>query len=163
MNSSTENSELQPLSDTALNAASSELVHSLLRLLHIAQYRRKTIVQAVCVAAILGATYYALAPRYYDSNAKLLIVHRNQDQIASMADPPSVDSTMATHREIVVSPVVLQQAVEQLLPEQRVDFQDAPPSNWARILAEGLSARTTRKANFIEVSYRSRSPEAAAA
>lgn len=161
MNTSPDN-ERQPL-DASDEPTSSELVHSLLRLLYIAQYRRKTILQAVCVAVITGAIYYAVAPRYYDSKAKLLIVQRNQDQVASVADQPSLETLLATHREIVTSPVVIQDAIEQLLPEHRIDLQNSQPADWSKVIASGLSASTTRKANFIEVRYRSRSPEAAAA
>jgi polysaccharide biosynthesis transport protein len=154
--------ELQLL-DAPDNALSSEIVHSLLRLWQIAQHRRQTIVQAVCVAAIIGAVYYAIAPRYYDSKAKLWITERNQDQVASVADQSSLETTLSTHREIVTSPIVIQDAIEHLLPAHRVDLQDSPPGDWSKIIASRLSVRATRKANFIEVSYRSRSPEAAAA
>lgn len=143
--------------------ASSEFVHGLLRLLHIAQYRRKTILRAVCVAVILGAAYFALAPRYYDATAKLLIVRRDPEQLANVGDQPSLENTMATHREIVVSPVVIQSAIEKLLPEHRIDLENSPPSEWRKVLSKSLSARVSRRANFIEVSYSSRSPEAAAA
>lgn len=163
MSAPTENTELQLLPEAPHDTASSELVHGLLRLLHIAQYRRKTILRSVCVASIIGAAYFVLAPRYFDSKAKLLIVRRDQDQVASMADPSSLETTMATHREILISPVVIQTAIEQLLPEHRIDLENTPPSEWCKVLASRLSARTSRKANFIEVSYRSRSPEAAAA
>ena len=60
--------------------ASKELVHNLLRLIRIAIDRRTTLVQALCVGTVLGALYYALAPRYYQSSAKLLIVQRTNDQ-----------------------------------------------------------------------------------
>ncbi|HVT27914.1 MAG TPA: polysaccharide biosynthesis tyrosine autokinase [Lacipirellulaceae bacterium] len=163
MNSSIDNTDLQLVTDAPEETAPSEFIHGLLHLLHVAQYRRRTIVQALCVAAIIGAVYYAVAPRYYDSKAKLLIVRRDQDQMTNVADEASLDTTMATHRELIVSPVVIQSAIEQLLPEHRIDFANSPPSEWCKVLASGLSARTTRKANFIEVSYRSHSPEAAAA
>jgi succinoglycan biosynthesis transport protein ExoP len=163
MNASSETTELQLMPEAPPDTASSELVHSLLRLLHIAQYRRKTILRAVCVTSIIGALYFAIAPRYFDSKAKLLIVRRDQDSVASMADPSSLETTIATHREILVSPVVIQTAIEQLLPEHRIDLDNSPPSEWCKVMASGLTARTSRKANFIEVSYRSRSPEAAAA
>ncbi len=151
------------LLDAPDDAMSSEVVHSLFRLWQIALYRRSTILHAVCVAVIIGAIYYALAPRYYDSKAKLWIAERNQDQVASVADQTSLESTLSTHREIVTSPVVIQDAIEHLLPEHRIDLQDSPLADWNKVIASRLVARTTRKANFIEVSYRSRSPEAAAA
>jgi uncharacterized protein involved in exopolysaccharide biosynthesis len=157
MSSHRDNDELQVTSDATLDNASSELVHSLLRLLQILQYRKETIIQATCVATILGALYFALAPRYYDSTAKLLIERCNQDQVATMADQPVVDNTIASHREIVVSPVVIQGAIDLLLPEQRIDFADAPPSEWSQKISDQLSARVTRKTSFIEVCYRSRS------
>jgi len=149
--------------DLPIGADSSELVHSLLRLWQVAQYRRKTILRAVCGSAIIGALYFVFAPRYYDSTAKLLIVHRNQDQVASVGDEPVLDNTMANQREIVVSPVVVQQAIDYVLPEHRLDFEDSSPSEWAKILSKGLSARTARKTNIIEIRYRSLSPEAASA
>src|SRR6185503_14905952 len=155
------NEHFEPQSSPdATELTSSELVHALLRLLHIAQHRRKTILRSLCVAVIFGALYFALAPRYYDSTAKLLIVRRDADQVANVADQPSLESTMATHREIVVSPVVVQSAIEHLLPEHRIDLANTPESEWRRMLSTNLSAKTSRKANFIEVSYRSRSPDA---
>ena len=39
---------------------SSELVHSLLRFVRLARHKKSTIIQAVCVAAIFGALYFAL-------------------------------------------------------------------------------------------------------
>jgi capsular exopolysaccharide synthesis family protein len=149
--------------DAPDDAVSSEVVHSLLRLWQIAQHRRTTIMRAVCIAVIVGAVYYALAPRYYNATAKLWIAERNQDQVAAVADQSSLETTLSTHREIVTSPVVIQDAIENLLPEHRVDLENSPPSEWSKIIASRLSAKTTRKANFIEVSYRSLSPEAAAA
>ncbi len=163
MNSPTDHTDLHLLPETPEETAPSEFVHSLLHLLHIARYRQKTIVRAVCVAAIIGAAYYALATRYYESKAKLLIIRRDQDQVGAVADAESLDNIMATHRELIVSPVVIQAAIEQLLPEYRVDLANSPHSEWCKVLASCLSARTTRKANFIEVGYRSRSPDAAAA
>jgi capsular exopolysaccharide synthesis family protein len=157
------NENFDPHQAPATEFSSSELVHALVRLLHIAQYRRKTILRCLCAAVIAGALYFALATRYYESTAKLLIVRRDADQVASVADQPSMESTLATHREIVISPVVVQSAIEHLLPEHRVDLANTPESEWRRIVSDNLSAKTSRKANFIEVSYRSRSPDAAAA
>jgi capsular exopolysaccharide synthesis family protein len=157
-----DNSALPAAADPAASA-SSEIVHNLLRLLQIARYRRKTIVRCLCAAAIAGAAYYAFAPRYYDAAAKLLLITRNLDQMASMADQPNQDNTMATQREIITSPIVLQEAIEQLPPEHLVDFHDHAPAEWRRVLASRLTARTTRKTNLVEVRYRSLSPEAASA
>ena len=163
MNHVDDNTELQMLPDTAHAGSSSELVHSLLRLVQIAQYRRKTIVQCVCLATILGTVYFVLAPRYYDATAKLLIIQRSQDDVAAVGEQAGLDNVMATHREVAVSPVVIQDAIDHLRAEHRVDLDDWPPSMWVQRFARSLSARTTRKTNIIDVSYRSLSPEAAAA
>ena len=114
-------------------------------------------------AAILGAVYFALAPRYYDSKAKLLIVQRNQDQVASVGDQPALDNTMATQREIVVSPVVIQEAIEQLLPEHRIDFAGHAAVGMESRARQGLSATPRARRTSSKCSYRSRSPEAASA
>ena len=70
---------------------------------------------------------------------------------------------MATHRELVTSPLVIQNAIEHLLPQHKIDLENDPPSDWNELLAENLSASTIRRTNFIQVHYRSLSPEAAAA
>src|SRR3990172_5921536 len=59
--------------NVAVDTASKELVRNLFSIVRIARDRKKTLVQALCVASVLGAVYYAVAPRYYRSSAKLLI------------------------------------------------------------------------------------------
>ena len=161
MQSTADNTDFDSMGDGP--GSSSELVLALLHWLRIARYRRNTIVQALCVSAVIGAAYFVLAPRYYQSTAKLLIIQRNQDQLATVGEQPDLDNMMATHRELVSSPIVIQNAIEQLLPEHRLDLENSPPSAWNEVLASRLSASTTRKTNFIQVRYRSLSPEAAAA
>jgi capsular exopolysaccharide synthesis family protein len=162
MQSSTDNTNLAATSEAPILPASSDFVFGILHWLRIARYRRKTIIQALCVAAMLGALYYTLAPRYYESTSKLLIIQRSNDQLAMVSEQQSLDNTMATHQELITSPVVIQAALEQLLPEHRIDLRDTPPQFWNEAIARRLSAKTTRKTNFIQVSYRSLSPEAAA-
>ncbi len=162
MQSTSDNTNQAATSESPVLPASSDFVFGILHWLRIARYRRKTIIQSLCVAAILGAIYYALAPRYYESTAKLLIIQRSNDQLAMVSEQQSLDNTMATHQELITSPVVIQAALEQLLPEHRIDLRDTPPQFWNDAIARRLSAKTTRKTNFIQVSYRSLSPEAAA-
>src|SRR3989304_2700710 len=155
--------DLELAADAAPAKSSSDFVLGLLHWLRIARYRQATIIRCLCVAAMLGAVYYALAPRYYQSTAKLWIIQRNQDQLASVGDQPWLDNTMASQQELVTSPVVIQDAIEQLLPEHRIDLANSPPTAWQEVMASRLTARTTRKTNFLQVGYRSLSPEAAAA
>ncbi len=142
--------------------ASSDFVFGLLHWLRIARYRRKTILASLFVAGLLGAIYYMLAPRYYQSTAKLLIIQRSNDQLAMVSEQQSLDNTMATHQELMTSPVVIQGALDNLLPEHRIDLINVAPQSWNDNLAKHLSASTSRKTNFLQVSYRSLSPEAAA-
>jgi polysaccharide biosynthesis transport protein len=162
MQSTPDNSNQLATTEAPVLPASSDFVFGILHWLRIARYRRKTIIQSLCVAAILGALYYALAPRYYESIAKLLIIQRSNDQLAMVSEQQSLDNTMATHQELITSPVVVQGALEHLLPEHRIDLRETPPQDWNEEIAKRLSAKTTRKTNFIQVSYRSLSPEAAA-
>jgi len=161
MQTQQDNANLTPSDADA--APTSDLVFTMLHWLRIARYRRATIITTLCIATLLGAAYYALAPRYYASTAKLLIIQRSGDQLAMVGEQQTLDNTMATHQGLVTSPVVIQAALEHLLPEHRVDLLNTPPQFWSEEIAELLSASTTRKTNFIEVTYRSLSPEAAAA
>lgn len=150
------------MSDGATSRTSSDFVFGLLHWLRIARYHHKTMLLALCVAGSIGAAYYSLAPRYYQSTAKLLIIQRSNDQLAMVGEQQSLDNTMATHQEVITSPIVIQGALDQLLPEHRVDLFTTSPQFWQEAIAGNLSAKTTRKTNFIQVSYRSLSPEAAA-
>ena len=143
--------------------SSSELVLGLFHWWRVVRYRRKTIIHTMCISALLGTVYFLVAPRYFQSTAKLLIIQRNQDQLATVGEQPNLDNTMATHRELVTSPLVIQNAIEHLLPQHKIDLENDPPSDWNELLAENLSASTIRRTNFIQVHYRSLSPEAAAA
>ncbi|MGD9633453.1 MAG: polysaccharide biosynthesis tyrosine autokinase [Pirellulales bacterium] len=157
-----DNANLPLDADGADAGSSSDLVFTMFHWLRIARYRKNTIITTLCLATIAGAAYYALAPRYYASTAKLLIIQRSGDNLAMVSEQQTLDNTMATHQELVTSPVVIQAALEHLLPEHRVDLLNTPPQFWSEEIAKHLSATTTRKTNFIQVTYRSRSPEAAA-
>jgi succinoglycan biosynthesis transport protein ExoP len=160
MQATTENTNL--VAEMAEQPASSDFVFGLLRWLRIARYRRKTIIAAMFVAGFVGGVYYLLAPRYYQATAKLLIIQRSNDQLAMVGEQQTLDNTMATHQELMTSPVVIQGALDHLLPEHRIDLLNVPPQLWNDRLAGHLSASTSRKTNFLQVSYRSLSPEAAA-
>jgi capsular exopolysaccharide synthesis family protein len=145
------------------DAQATDLVPATLRFLRILRYRQNMIITTLCIAALVGTGYYALATRYYQSTAKLLIVQQHEDHLSTVGDHVSSDNTMATHRELVVSPVVLKNAIENLPPEHRFDFQCKPPSKWVPTLANNLMAKTVRRTNFIEVRYQCQNPEMAAA
>ncbi|MCA9259158.1 MAG: hypothetical protein KDA61_08160, partial [Planctomycetales bacterium] len=147
-------SELQPRG---------EAIPALMRFARVMVQRRRLVMAVCAVFCACGVAYYLLAPRQYQSTAKLLIVQQKQDQLATVGDHDSSDNTMATQRELVRSPIVLQRAIEQLGDAQRIDLLDEPADRWTETLGERLQTATTRKTNFIDVSYRSLDPDAAAA
>ncbi len=140
-----------------------EMIHTLARLGRSIWYRRTIVAVTVIATLALGIAYYATAPRIYQSTANLYIVERHADKVTTMGEQMAGESLMTTQRELVTSPVVLQAAIEQLAPQYRLDFEDLPPSTWIDSVRGNLSARDVRKTNMIELGYRSRNPEAAAA
>jgi uncharacterized protein involved in exopolysaccharide biosynthesis len=144
MSATNDNTNHSSASDISELPASSDVVIGLLHWLRIASYRRNTIIASLFITGTIGAIYYITAPRYYQSTAKLLIIQRSNDQLAMVGEQQTLDNTMATHQELVTSPVVIQGALDQLLPEHRVDLQTTPPQFWNEALARNLSASTSR-------------------
>jgi capsular exopolysaccharide synthesis family protein len=141
----------------------SDALPALMQFAQLIVRRRATVLAAIAAASVLGAAYYAIATRYFESAARLLIVQQKPDHLATVGDHDSSDNTMATQRELVRSPVVLRRAIERLDVRHRVDLADQLPQKWVETLARQLETATTRRTNFIDVSYRSRDPEAAVA
>ncbi len=152
-----------PSFDETEIAQESNFIPIFLRLLRTIRHRKKVVLSTLYVFCLAGAAYYALSTRYFESAAKLLIVEQKQDQLSSVSDHDNSGNTMTTHRELVKSPVVIQNAIQNLSPEHRIDLQGISPRKWVDAIAKRLNARVTRKTNIIDVSYRSRHPEAAAA
>ena len=144
-------------------ASNSELLPLLMQLMRIFRYRKKVILSTLYCFLLAGASYYFLAPRYYQSSANLLIVEQKHDQLSAVAENRDTENTMSTHRALVTSHVVVKKAIENLPPQHRIDLMGVPPKEWVDTIKEKLSAGITRKTNIIEVSYRSRNPETAAA
>ena len=144
-------------------ASAGDLVPLVMRFLRIFHYRKKVIFATLYCFALAGIAYYLLAPRFYESSAKLLIVEQKLDHLSAVGDHDNTGKTMATHRELAVSPVVIQEAIRHLAPQHKIDLQGESPQDWVKTIAKHLHAKITRNTNFIDVSYRSRNPEAAAA
>jgi capsular exopolysaccharide synthesis family protein len=134
-----------------------------MRFWRIFRYRQQVIISTLYCSCLAGAVYYFLAPRYYESTAQLLIVEQKPDQLTAVGETDTTGNTMATHQKLVTSQVVISEAITRLAPEHRVDLEGIPPQDWTEAISDLLSANTTRRTNIIEVSFRSRSPETAAA
>lgn len=140
-----------------------ELMLSTLRFLRMLRLRKHVVLSTLYVFFLLGAIYYFLAPRLFESLARILIVDQQQGQLGTVGSQIANDNTITTHRELVLSPVVIQRAIQQLEPKYLTDLQGIRPQKWVDSIAQRLRAGTTRKTNIIDVSYRSENPESAAA
>lgn len=145
------------------SGTSRHALEAFVRLARIIQYRRQTVLWVLAGCLVVGAAYYATAPRYYRSTAKLLVIDQSAGELVSLNDHAGADNLMATHRELVKSSEVVSRAIERLTPEYRIDFVDKRPNEWVETIGDHLSASTVRKTNFINVGYDSLDPEAAAA
>ncbi len=143
-------------------SGSQEALQTVLGLFHIAQYRQNTILWILSATLLCGAAYYAVATRYYRSNAKLMVIEQSGDEFSKMGEQAGADNLMATQKELVRSPVVVRRAIDSLPPEHRVDLLEVPPHKWVDNISRRLTSSTTRKTNFVSVGYESRDPEAAA-
>lgn len=144
--------------------SSPNAMQTLVRFLNLLRRRKNVLWCALLATFTAGLVYYAVAPRYYESVAKLMIiVQQGTDQVSTMSEQSNSDNVMASQRELVRSPKVIQAAIESLDPEFQVDLVDEAPRNWVTSISERLSTSTVRKTNHMQVRYLSRQPEAAAA
>lgn len=143
--------------------STSDMVHAVIRLWRTLSYRKNLVLGSIAVCAALGVAYFITAPRYFKSTAKLQIVERRVDELASLGDQIASENLLATQRELVVSQVVVRDALANLPDEYQVDLARAPRGQWVESISSRLSANVSRKGSFVEVSYRSLDPEAAAA
>lgn len=141
----------------------SEVVHAMLRLWRTLKYRKHLVFGSIVVCVALGIAYYATAPRYYSSTAKLLIVERKAGELTTMGEQIANENMMATQRDLVVSQAVVRDALSRLPEEYLTDLSRTSESDWVESLTNRLSAKASRKGSFIEVSYRSLDSETAAA
>lgn len=139
------------------------LAQGVIRFLQLLRRKKRVLGVTLAAAFVLQLAYAALAPRYYASAAKLMILEQSPDQVSSLNEQANADAIMASQRELVRSPKVVQAAIDRLRPEERVDLIDVPPDRWVENITSRLSASTIRKTNHMEVGYQSLHPEAAAA
>lgn len=134
------------------------------RFLQLLWRKRQTISYFLVGTFALGMGYFVLAPRYYESVAKLMIiVQKSPDQVSSVSEQSNSDKVMASQRELISSSKVVQAAIEQLRSEYRIDLAEIEPRDWVEQLSKRLKTSTVRNTNHMEVRYQSLHPEAAAA
>ena len=157
----------QPLLNPAAIARSPVEVNPLqevVRFLRTVRCRKWVVVTALVVGCLLGGLYYAATPRVYESRASLLVLQTGAENwTAGMSGERVVQDLMPTYRKMFTGEEVLEAAIALLSPENRVDFKDAPRSEWLEVLQENLTVSAVQKANILDIVYRSKDPRAAAA
>jgi capsular exopolysaccharide synthesis family protein len=162
---------MQPQSPEATSdvgtLAAADAIHAALRFLRVLRYRKSYVATSLAVAGLLGTLYYFTATRIYEGSASLLVTQTGGDVFnATTTSASAVDMFIPTYEKLFTSAVVLEGAIAELckLPASaRIDLAEKPREKWVDTLRENLSARGARRTSVIEMTYRSKSPEAARA
>ena len=163
------NGQPQP-QDATLDAgsvAAADAVRAAMRFCRVLRHRKSYVILSLAIACLLGAYYYFTATRIYKASASILVSQTGSDAWSTaMASGGGVDTFLLTNEKLFSSAVVLEGAAKELakLPSNmRVDLADVPRENWLDTLRSNLSAQVVRRTNVIELTCRSKSPEAATA
>ncbi|MEM9186055.1 MAG: polysaccharide biosynthesis tyrosine autokinase [Planctomycetota bacterium] len=138
-------------------------VQGVLRFARLLERKKSVLGVALLACFVVGLAYFALATRYYESVAKLMVIAQTPDQVSTVNEQSNPDTVMASQRELIRTPKVVLAAIDRLGPEHRVDLLDKPPHEWVEAITGSLRASTVHKTNHMKVSYQSKNPEAAAA
>lgn len=143
--------------------STAQLVHSLLRLVLAVRYRKNLVAAIFAVAFLLGGLYYVTAPRRYAAKAAMLVSQTSPDRLdtSMTGDDLLRQNTMPTFENMIRSAKVLEGALKNLDPADRVDLADIPKERWIAALQENLSAKTVRSTSILELSCRSKDPRVA--
>ncbi|MCA9270047.1 MAG: hypothetical protein KDA41_16310, partial [Planctomycetales bacterium] len=161
----TEPSAPQTLGD--VDDAQSDAVQHVVRFLRLAWHRRQYVFASLGAVVLLGCAYYFTATPLYQASASLLVTTSGPDiWNANAPTPTGRENRLPTYERLFSSAIVLEGAVARLeaMPaETRIDFTGESRERWLETLSDNLSARGVRNTDIIEISYRSRSREAAVA
>jgi succinoglycan biosynthesis transport protein ExoP len=144
-----------------------DVLQAAMRFWRAIRHRKIYVILAVTVAGVLGGVYFATATRIYEASASLMVTPRSADLLnANSSSNVRNDTLIPTYEQLFTRAVVLDGAIvklQNLGPECRVDFEEVPQADWRAVLKENLSAQTLRRTNILEVTYRSKAPQAAQA
>src|SRR3972149_2562150 len=92
------------------------IVHLLMQFLMAVRYRKNVVIVSVAVAGGVGAAYFVTATRYYRASAEMLMIQTGIENLdSSMTDTTANQrNMMKTFEKLVVSPKVLEGAIERL-------------------------------------------------
>ncbi|HIF31620.1 MAG TPA: hypothetical protein EYQ75_08125, partial [Planctomycetaceae bacterium] len=144
-----------------------DVLQAVLRFSRAVRTRKIYVGLALALAAIFGGIYFATATRIYEATASLMVTPRSADLLnANSNNTVRNDTLIPTYESLFGRAVVLDGAIDRLLllsPKYRIDFEDVDRDKWRRVLEDNLSAQALRRTNIIELTYRSKSAEAASA
>ncbi len=148
----------EPVGDSA-----SHMVHALMKFAIAVRYRRNVVLTSLAVAGLLGAFYFATATRYYAATAEVFVRQTDPGTFSSSitTEGSRQQSLMPTFEGLFTRKRIIKGALQRLSREDLVDVAGAPQENWPKILRKNLSAQVQHGTQFIEVTYRSRDPNAA--
>ncbi|MCE5266743.1 MAG: polysaccharide biosynthesis tyrosine autokinase [Planctomycetaceae bacterium] len=156
-------SDFTPVGADAEGHSGAELAHSVLRLVLAVRYRKNLVFAVMAMSALLGGLYYATAKRYYAAKAQVLVTQPRADRLdTSLTNDESVrQNIMPTYENIIRSAKVVEGAVCNLAPADRIDMAGASQEHWVSRLQANLSAKAIRSTNVLEIRYRSLDPQVA--
>ncbi len=151
------NDEFQSIDQQEADGASARyMLRTVLQYLRLVYRHRLIALGFVAAAVFIGVVHFKRTPSRYEASASMMIRH-----VAASAD---VEDALATHgllasyKQLLLSDVVLQSAVDSL-SSKPPELRDADPASWPRELRSMLDVTFDPDENIVEVSCRSRDPE----
>lgn len=129
------------------------------RFFRAVRYRKGTVIVALVAAGLLGGLYYATVPREYRANGRIEVkpyISREPSSFNTM------EVILETKRLEVISDEVLKRAMKRLPTEEIEELKGRPERKQLDTLRARLQAATPRRSTIIDISYRSRTAQAAA-
>ena len=112
------------------------------------------------IGLVLGAIYYAKATPIYESSADVLVTSKRPEAVANTgARRSQFEDYTSTHLSLLVSPVVVNGALEKAKLRSLPSFADSPRDELTDYIIDGLSVtansarRVARAGNILTVSF----------
>jgi len=158
----------EQLSNPAAPADSSVEPHPvqvILRFLRVVYRHKGIVIVALAASCLLGGLYNVRAPTVYESRSSLLILQTGETGTWStrMSNAARVQGLMETYKNMLQSQAVMEAALKTLPPERLGNLKKVSPEHRAKVLVRNLNTSIVRGTAVLNLAYRSKDPEAAAA
>jgi len=156
--------ELQQPTHSLDEAPQAATLRRIVRFLHVVRVRKGLLITSLFVAVLLGGLYFATAPRLYESSSRLYVLQMDSNVLDdAIQNQGGVRENMANYQGVLTSDLVLEEVLQKLPAKHRIDLKKLPRGKWIPALRKHLTVSAPRRTNLIDVCYRSRDPQAAAA